>query len=151
MVSMKPAYWLSAVLLCMSITSHAQHGSGIRIVDADGPTIIAFFPNAAKIGSNDADGNEGLSDFECYAERVKKPLSQRGIQLIEEVDRSFRIRSGGETVLFTPKTDTPGYYFVQRGKKPHVEYGVMTDVDLLALAKQYFEFPDKRNRTINPR
>ena len=41
--------------------------------------------------------------------------------------------------MFTPKADTPGYYLVQRGRKPRVEYGVTTDVDLLALAKQYFD------------
>ena len=121
----------------------AQHGSGISVVNADRPTIIAFFPNGSKIGSDDADGNEALSDFEYCAEHVKKPLSQRGIQFTEEFARSFRIRSGSESVLFTPKTETPGYYFVQRGKKPRIEYGVMTEVDLLALAKQYFDSPDK--------
>src|SRR5277367_6826917 len=140
---MKPVLWLSAVVLCISTMLNAQHTSGIPVVNADGPTIIAFFPNASKIGSNDADGNEALSDFENYAERVKKPLSQLGIQFTEEFDRSFRIRSGGETVLFTPKTDTPGYYLVARGKKPRIEYSVMTDADLLVLAKQYFGFPDK--------
>jgi hypothetical protein len=32
----------------------------------------------------------------------------------------------------------PGYYLVAYGKKPQIEYGVMTDTDLLDLAKQYF-------------
>src|SRR5215471_5275792 len=113
MSSMKRAFWLPAVLLFMSTMLDAQHASGIPVVSVDGPTIIAFFPNASKIGSNGADGNEALSDFEYYAERVKKPLSQRGIQFAEEFDRSFRIRSGSETVLFTPKADTLGYYLVQ--------------------------------------
>jgi hypothetical protein len=36
-----------------------------------------------------------------------------------------------------------GYYFIAHGKKPHVEYGVMTDADLLAAAKQYFGVSDR--------
>jgi hypothetical protein len=136
---MKLALWIPVVVLCVSTMLDAQRASGIPVVNADSPTIIAFFPNAQKIGSDDADGNEALSDFDYYAERVKEPLNKRGIQFIEEFDRSFRIRSGSETVLFTPKADTPGYYLVQSGRKPRIEYGVTTDVDLLALAKQYFD------------
>jgi len=145
---MKSAFWLAAVALCLSATLDAQHASGIPVVNADCPTIIAFFPNASKTGPDDPDGMEALSDFEYCAGRVKKPLSQRGIQFTEERDRSFRIRSGGEIVLFTPKTDTPGYYFVQRSKKPRIEYGVMADVDLLTLAKEYFDSPHSAGTSI---
>ena len=98
-VSMKTAFWLVAVVLCISTILDAQHGSGISVVNADRPTIIAFFPNGSKIGSDDADGNEALNDFKYCAEHVKKPLSQRGIEFTEEFARSFRIRSGSESVL----------------------------------------------------
>ena len=135
---MKPALWLPAVVLSIGTMLGAQHPPGVPVVNADGPTIIGFFPNASRVGSDDADGNEALSDFEFYAERVRKPLSELRIKFTEVFDRSFRIRSGSKTVMFTPKGDTPGYYFVQRGKKPRIEYGVMTDSDPLASAKQYF-------------
>ena len=138
---MKPAFWLPALFSISSILNgHAQHAPRIPVVSADGPTIIAFFPIAAGIGSGDGDGNEALSDFEYYSERVTKPLSQIGIRFTEEFERTFRIRSGSENVVFTPKSGTPGYYFVQHGKKPRIEYGVMTDADILVLAKQYFGF-----------
>lgn len=31
-----------------------------------------------------------------------------------------------------------GYYFISPGKQPRVEYGVMTDDDLLHAAKEHF-------------
>jgi hypothetical protein len=31
-----------------------------------------------------------------------------------------------------------GYFFIAPGKEPHVEYGVMTDADLLDAARKYF-------------
>jgi hypothetical protein len=31
-----------------------------------------------------------------------------------------------------------GYYFIAPGKKPHVEHGVMTDEDLVDVARKYF-------------
>lgn len=139
MSQMKAAFWLPVIVSCMSTLLVAQRASSSTVVNADGPTIIAFFPDASKIGSDDADGNEALSDFEYYAERVKGPLSQRGIQFTVEFGHSFRIRSGSATVLFTPKAGTPGYYLAHRGKKPRIEYGVMTDVDLLVIAKEYFD------------
>jgi hypothetical protein len=51
--------------------------------------------------------------------------------------RSFRIRSGTGTTTFRPKADV-GYYLVEPGKKPQIEYGVLTDSDLLLIARRYF-------------
>jgi hypothetical protein len=116
----------------------AQPPVRIPVVNVEGATIVAFFPNAAKIGSEDADGNEALSDFEFYAERLKKPLSKLGIQFSVQYGRSFRIHMGSNTTVFTPKADSPGYYLIALGRKPHIEYGVLTDSDLLPIAKQYF-------------
>ena len=138
MFQMKSVVWFTVAVLCTSAILGAQQTPVSHVVNADGPTIVAFFPNASKAGSDNADANEALSDFQFYAERVKEPLNQLGIQFTEQFGGSFRIRSGGETRLFTPKAETPGYYFTEHRKRPHIEYGVMTDVDLLALAKEYF-------------
>ena len=147
---MKSALWLPAAGLCLSAILDAQHTSVIPVVKADGPTIVAFFPNASQTRSDDQDSNEALSDFEFYANRAKEPLNRRGIEFTEQFGRSFRIRMGSQTRLFTPKPDTPGYYFVAHGKKPRVEYGVMTDTDLLDAAKQYFGFAEMGLQAAEP-
>src|SRR4051812_4647053 len=110
---------------------HAQHTSVIPVVVAERPTIVAFFPDLSQTRRDDADWNEALSDFQFYADRVKEPLNHLGIEFTEQFERSFRIRSGMQTRSFTPKPGTCGYYFIAGGKKPHLEYGVMTDTDLL--------------------
>ena len=133
-----------AAVLCSGTGLDAQNTAGVPVVNADGPTVVAFFPNASKIGSDDADGNEALSDFKHYASRVKKPFIQLGIRFTEEYGRSFRIRSGSESALFTRETGTPGYYFFAHGKRPRIEYGVRTDSDLLAVARQYFGLTDEK-------
>lgn len=134
---------MPAIALCVTAVLNAQHSTGVPFVNADRPTIVAFFPNAPKIGSDDTDENEALSNFKYYAERAKNPLNELGIQFTVLSDRSFRVRSNNKTFLFAPKDNVPGYYFVAHGKKPRIEYGVMTDTDLVDLAKQYFDFADK--------
>jgi len=32
-----------------------------------------------------------------------------------------------------------GYYFIAPGKAPHIEYGVLTDVDIVQAAAAYFQ------------
>ncbi len=133
--------FLAAVLSTGAILD-AQNTTGVPVVNGDGPTVVAFFPNASKIGPDDADGNEALSDFKYSAIHVKKPLGRLGIQFAEEYGRSFRIRSESKSVLFTRETGTPGYYFFAPGRRPRIEYGVRTDSDLLAVARQYFGLAD---------
>jgi len=89
----------------------------------------------------DADSNEALSDFQLYAERVKQPLSELDIDFQQLYVRSFRLHLSGGDIVFRPKSDTVGYYLIAPGKKPHVEYGVMTDADLLMVARRYFGLP----------
>lgn len=135
---MKFALHSLTAVLCSCTLLTAQQPGNIPVVNVEKPTIVAFFPNASRIGSQDADGNEALSDFEFYAERLREPLKDLGIGFSKQYGRSFRIRSSGHSTLFTPKKFMPGYYLIAPGRKPHIEYGVMTDTDLLSIAKQYF-------------
>lgn len=44
-------------------------------------------------------------------------------------------------IAFRSEPDAVGYYLIAPDKKPQIEYGVMTDADLLQLAKRYFGLP----------
>jgi hypothetical protein len=109
------------------------------LVVAEGRTIVGFFPpvNDAEL-QKDADTNEALADFQLYATHVREPLKNAGIEFRELHTRSFRVRVGKVVTTFRPAKADVGYYFVVPGKKPRVEYGVMTDVDLLHVANDYF-------------
>jgi hypothetical protein len=48
------------------------------------------------------------------------------------------VRVGKIVKAFRPVKGDVGYYFVAPGKKPRIEYGVMTDADLLQVANEYF-------------
>jgi len=47
----------------------------------------------------------------------------------------FEASNGSQ--VFVPKKGSCGYYFISPGQKPHVEYGVQTEDDLLQEAKKY--------------
>lgn len=107
-------------------------------VSVSGPTVVAFFepPSSAKL-PRDADTNEALADFQLYASHVRKPFKNAGIKFQELYARSFRLRTGEKLITFHPKR-MPGYYLVSPGKQPRIEYGVVTDADLLQIANEYF-------------
>jgi hypothetical protein len=118
----------------------AQGISHIPVIQIQKGTIIAFYTPAK---AADADSNEALSDFQFYADQVKQPLSKLGIDFKEIYVRSFRLHRSGGDIVFRPKSDAVGYYLIAPGKRPRIEYGVRTDVDLIVLAKRYFGLPVK--------
>jgi hypothetical protein len=88
--------------------------------------------------SKDADTNEALADFQFYAKRAREPLKKTGIEFQEVYALSFRVRIGKEATVFRPAKGNAGYYLIVPGKKPRIEYGVMTSADLLQVANEYF-------------
>ena len=109
------------------------------IVVVQGPTVVAFFPPTSDAElEKDADANEALDDFQFYASRVRGPLKTAGIHFHELYTHSFLVRIGKVSTTFRPAKVKVGYYFVVPGKKPRIEYGVMTDADLLQVANEYF-------------
>jgi len=101
------------------------------------PTIVAFFPPVTE-AQLDSDLNEVLADFQLYAARVREPLRKAGVDFRVVSARSFQIRVGDKLTTFHPGAVKVGYYFIAPGKKPLIEYGVATDLDLLATADNYF-------------
>jgi hypothetical protein len=109
------------------------------VIVVRGPTVVAFFePVPQSKLDKDPDTNESLADFQLYAENVREPLRKEGIEFHELYTHSFQLRVGNKLTTFRPIKVTVGYYFVVPGKKPHIEYGVMTDSDLLQVANEYF-------------
>jgi hypothetical protein len=134
--------WLSAVGLCVLcvlcvLTSLVAPAESQPVVIVNGPPIVAFFAPAAR-SQNSADANEALADFQFYAKNIREPLKNDGIAFHELYTHSFRLRDSKRLITFTPVKVNVGYYLVAPAKKPRIEYGVMTDSDLLQLAKEYF-------------
>jgi hypothetical protein len=111
----------------------------VSVIVIHGPTIVAFFPSVtAKDLDSDANTNEALSDFQFYNGEVRNSLHKARIEFREADAPSFRIRCGNTVRTFRTGKISVGYYFVAPNKEPHIEYGVMTDVDILDAARKYF-------------
>jgi hypothetical protein len=107
-------------------------------MEINGPTVIAFFPEVSKTDRKDSDADESLSEFQLYAASARQRLEGEGVNLQEVFTRSFEIVLDGRSTTFRPSKATPGYYFATPGKKPRIEYGVMSDTDILRVAHEYF-------------
>ena len=92
----------------------------------------------------DPDMNEALSDFQLYASESGPRLKKVGVDFEVASTASFRIKIGTAIRSFKAGKIRVGYYFVTPEKQPKVEYGVMTDDDILATARKYFELPIER-------
>ncbi len=110
--------------------------------EIQGPTVVAFFPPVTKKDlDQDPDMNEALSDFQVYVAQVREPLRKAGVDFHEVYAHSFQVRLGTKTIAFRPGKVDVGYYFIAPGKKPRVEYGVMTSDGILQVAHEYFGIP----------
>jgi hypothetical protein len=125
-----------ALLLAPLLVAAPQN----TIVVINRPTVVAFFPPVTSAELNaDPDTNEALADFQLYATKVRKPLSDAGIDLKEIHAKSFQVQRGTRIITFRPGKVDVGYYFVAPGKEPRIQYGILTDADLLQIAKEYFD------------
>ena len=104
------------------------------------PTIIAFFPPTtdAELEKN-PDLNEVLGDFQLYAYQAGPRLKKAGINFEVASAIIFRVKNGGVVHTFKTGKVGVGYYFVAPGKQPNVEYGVHDDLDILEIARKYFQ------------
>jgi len=124
-------------LYALTVTPRAAEKQPVVVVR--GPTVVAFFEPVPQAKLNkDPDKNAALADFQFYATNVREPLRKEGIEFHELYARSFQLRIGNKVIKFRPVKVDIGYYLVAPGKKPRIEYGVMTDSDLLQVANEYF-------------
>ena len=133
---------IGPVLLLMGLPLGMAQQTAVPTFVIERPTIIAFFPpmTDAELDKN-PDMNEVLGDFQLYASQASPGLKKAGVDFKVATALRFRVNNGGVVTTFKTGKIKVGYYFVAPGKPAHVEYGVMTDIDMLARAKKYFDMP----------
>jgi len=137
----RSTHGLVTLILLFAIGSRAICDSKPPAFEIKQPTIVAFFPPVSDTDLRDGDTNESLSDFQFYAMQVREPLRKIGIDFEVVYVHSFEVDFRNKKSLFHPGKSEVGYYFIAPAEKPRVEYGVMTDGDILDVAHKYFGIP----------
>ena len=128
-----------------SETSASRESTDKQVVLITGHTLIGFFP---KVDQADVDADQDLaqvlSDFQYHLGGAREHLRQKGVRVYELYASEIRIEEAGAFRTFSPDSGgvALGFCLVSPGREPQVMYGVMTDVDLLIAAHQYFGFPE---------
>jgi hypothetical protein len=137
---MKPLVLGIVFVTAFAAGAYAQNGGAqIPLLVIHRPTIVAFCrPVTRSELDGDPDANEAIGDFEFYAGSSRTRFKNTGIDFRELNARSFRYRVGSKVRTFHTGEIGIGYYFVAPGREPHVEYGVMTDEDLVDAVRKYF-------------
>lgn len=135
---MKTLVASTALALLLLAPGYAQEAP-IQTFVISRPTIVAFFPplSEADLDKN-PDMNEALGDFQLYASRAQAPLKKAGIDFEVVSAVTFNVKDGATARTFRTGKIGIGYYFIAPGKAPHIEFGVMTDDDILAMAAKVF-------------
>ncbi len=107
------------------------------------PTILAFFRPSSHMNDPDTSANDALSDFQIYLSRAGVPLGRAGIEIHQVYARSFQVQDGTTLTSFQTKKIGIGYYLISPGRKPRVEYGLLSDADLVRVAGEYFQMTIK--------
>jgi len=126
-----------AALCCLTVAAGSAEKQ--PVIAVRGPTVVEFFEPVPQTQlDKDPDASEALADFQLSARNVREPFRKAGIEFHEVYAYSFQLREGKRMTTFRPAKVKVGYYLVAPGMKPRIEYGVMTDPDLLQLAHEYF-------------
>jgi len=137
---MKRIVWVFLfVAVCAGIGNTQNTTKPALVFVIHGPTIVAFYPHFSQKEIDNGEGDAAaMDDFGFYASQVAGRLKKAGIEFLPKETRSFKVRVGARVRHFPGGKIDIGYYFIAPGKEPHVEYGVMTDIDLLDAARKYF-------------
>jgi len=136
--------WFRFAVLCLAACTVGPNISVAAtdeqpLIEVRGPTVIAFCAPMTDVElDEDPNLDDMLADFQLYASRVRDPLHAAGIEFQELYVHSFELRDGSSASTFRPVEADVGYYFVAPGKPPRVQYGVMTDLDIVQTAREYF-------------
>jgi hypothetical protein len=136
------------LLICfLLVTPSAYSAEKTPVINVSGPTLIAFFAPVTQeeVDKND-ETSEALSDFQWHLREVKPKLQKAGISVHEVYSRKFEVKTGNKMKVFKPGKIDVGYYFVKPGKAPKVEYGVMSNGDIVDASGEYFGLKQLRSK-----
>ena len=138
-------HWILLICFLIIIPS-AYAAEKTPVINVSGPTLIAFFAPVTQEEVDKSDEtSEALSDFQWHLREVKQKLQKAGISVHEIYARKFEVVTGNKKKVFKPGKIDVGYYFVKPGKAPKVEYGVMSNVDIVDASGEYFGLKQLRN------
>jgi hypothetical protein len=112
--------------------------SGARIFPApdrvmNGPTVIAFYALTKEQVARGGDASEAFADFERQLKGVDRALDSLGVRLDYQYSDTIQYQVNGVAHAWHPPSDSlrVGYLFLGPGRILDVQYGVMTNSDLL--------------------
>ncbi len=128
--------WMLLVLTVHLAPGKVADRTPVFVIDR--PMVIAFYPDTAKATGKYGDGDDSYSEFKLYSASARQPLAIGGVDMQEVYATEFRVVIDGRTTTFRPRKKENGYYFAAPGRKPRIEYGVMSDQDIVRIAHEYF-------------
>jgi hypothetical protein len=140
---------LAPVLLALAAATaprpvRAQVPEDTLRVPVAGPTVVAFFPPVTQ-AEVDADDELAavLDDFTWHLSSAARALREAGVAVHVRFAAAVRLRDAGTEREFVPGGEMRGvgYLLVLPGRAPRMLRGVMTDIDLLSAAADYFGRP----------
>ncbi len=102
--------------------------------------IIFWGPSENELDStmNDND-TEVYSDYYYYAGKANPILKELGIEIKDTTSRLIKINYGNDKVeIFKREQNSIGYIFTDGEQRPEFIKVVLTDVDLISKAKEFF-------------
>jgi hypothetical protein len=138
-----PPTLLVVVTTMLLLPTDSGAADAVKVFRVNGPTVVAFFPAVTqKQVDADAGLGEALGDFQFHLRSARGRLEVSGVRVHECYGTRFQVQVAGSTITFRPGKAGIGYYFIRPGSKPRVEYDVMGDADILAVAAKYFGRPN---------
>src|SRR5271157_2091 len=124
------------------------------VISIAGPTIIAYFVTTQKEIDQDSGGNisEALGDFQTFVNNIDQYSMTKGIRIYQTYKDTIRYKIGRKLEVFHPKVDSEkvGYIFINQQKKLKIQYGVMTDEDILGFAEEIFKIDSLAAKYVRP-
>ncbi len=133
---------LMAVVIHILSFASAQRKADDKSKDAaHGRTIIYFGPAQSDLdAASGKDLGEALDDFSYYISRTDSTLKRLGIKTEYNTAELIEVKYGDRQKLVVDRRAQPfGYIFFDGKKKPLVIDYVLTDLDLLETAKDFFD------------